>query len=166
MPARAPQTPLLDEVEPAIHILAKSLGITQSKAREALRDLVKAGYVVGPREPTNAMLLAYITSYGQLPVNPATTITAIGKARRRWQAMADRATAMALSMRRVRDVPDLVTPAVETDRERTAASPQAAGGRARAERLSPERRHDIAKKAARTRWGAVGLDGTDEGEKA
>lgn len=30
------------------------------------------------------------------------------------------------------------------------------GGRARAERLSPERRREIAEKAARTRWGKKG----------
>lgn len=150
MGERHPDVPVLDESEPAVTVLARQLGISHRQAREALRALVKAGYVIGPREPTNAMLLAYITSYGQVPVNPATTITAVGKARRRWQAMADKATAMALSTKRL-------ACAEET--------PQAAGGRARARNLTPARRSDIARKAARTRWGIEGGDGSEDGEK-
>jgi hypothetical protein len=163
MAHRSPDVAVLDEPEAAASVLARNLGITPARAREALRSLVAAGYVIGPREPTNAMLLAYITSYGEVPVNPSSVITAVGKARRRWRAMADKATAMALSVRRVADDAPLVDePPQETG---TSVPPsRKAGGMARAAALTPERRREIAVKAARTRWG--GTDMSDEGEKA
>jgi hypothetical protein len=153
--------PVLDEPESAPKVLAEALGITPRQAREGLRALVKAGYVIGPREPTNAMLLAYITSYGQVPVNPATTITAVGKARRRWQAMAEQATAVALSLKRMNDAP-----AAKPTKAKGvgASSHQAAGGRARAEAMTPERRHEVAVAAAHARWGTKDADNGDGGE--
>ena len=161
MPHRPPDVPVLDEPEAASAVLARALGVTPSRARDGLRALVAAGYVIGPREPTNAMLLAYITSYGEVPVNPASTITAVGKARRRWRAMADKATAMALSTKRIADAPPLAGTHADDKDGRDGRS---AGGHARAAALSPERRREISSKAARARWGAGGERG-GEGEK-
>lgn len=153
-----PDTPVFDEPESAVAVVARETGETAERAREILRALVKAGYVIGPREPTNAMLHAYITSYGEIPSNPASTITAIGKARRRWQAMADKATAMTLSMHRV-------TVKRTQDAGDAQDTPQSAGGRARAKRLTPERRSEIAKQAAAARWTGQEAPGVEKDGK-
>lgn len=139
---RRDANPVFDEVRPAIEVLAEALGISTHDAREALRAVVLAGYVIGPREPTNAMLVAYITSYGPMPVNPSTVVTAVGKARSRWRAMAEQATAMTLSTKRVRK-----------PRKTLVDTAQSAGGKARAKALTAQERSDIARKAANARWG-------------
>lgn len=149
MSRRAPplsRNPVYDEPPSAIDVLAEALGVTNAQAREGLRALVKAGYVIGPREPTNAMLLAYVECYGQPPISMETMITDVGKARMRWRAMGDKATAMAMSTRRVGKGDAAPAP------KDTGSPGRAKGGRARAERLSPERRSEIARTAARARW--------------
>lgn len=105
---------VFDELKPAVEILSNHLGITKKEAQEALITLVKEGYFLGPREPTNSMLAAYIRSYGEIPRNPETVITAVGKAKRRWKAMAAEGTAMALSLRRVKDHDPLTSDSTET----------------------------------------------------
>lgn len=91
---------VLDDTRSAIKIVSEASGLDTQKSREVIRALIDAGYFVAPRVPTNAMLLAYIESYGQLPKNPKTIITAVGKAKRRWQAMGSMGTAMAMSLKR------------------------------------------------------------------
>ncbi len=83
----------------AIDVLVQETGCTTEAALETLRALVRGGWVIAPREPSNAMLEAYMASYGQKPTQTSSTITALGKARRRWLAMASTGTAMALSRR-------------------------------------------------------------------
>jgi len=62
----------------------------------ALRALVKGGYGIGPRNPTNGMLVGYMEALTP-PRGYEQVITAIGKARVRWQAMLAHGTEMALS---------------------------------------------------------------------
>src|SRR5690349_204670 len=91
---------IFERPTPAIVVLAESLRISHHAAREALQALVEAGYVVAPRLPTNAMLNAYLEAYGTEPTRVQSCIIGIGKARKRWAAMADKGTQMALSWRR------------------------------------------------------------------
>ena len=88
-----------EQVRSAVDIVAETSGLDAEKSQDILRALVKGGYYIAPREPTNAMLLGYIESYGELPINPRTIITAIGKARKRWKAMGELGTGMALSLK-------------------------------------------------------------------
>jgi hypothetical protein len=92
--------PVYDRPEPAIDVLKAALCIDGYSARKALSALVKAGYFIAPRDPTNAMLDAYIGAYGLIPRHPRTIIIGIGKARKRWAAMGQKGTAMALSVKR------------------------------------------------------------------
>lgn len=101
---RRERTPIFDEPMPAVDVLAHATGLAPDAARDGLLALIRAGYVIGPRDPTNAMLLAYMQSYGQEATNPATVITAIAKARRRWRAMGDKGSAMAVSRKRTKSV--------------------------------------------------------------
>ena len=88
---------LLPEPEEAAAIMAKALGVTEEQVRMAYVEVIRAGYAIAPVEPTNAMMLAYVNSYGQLPQSAESTITAFTKARRRWQAMARMANAHFMS---------------------------------------------------------------------
>ena len=90
------QTAIYDKPLPARLILARALGISTDEAGLALSALIEGGYGIAPRLPTNGMLCAYIEA-----TYPATrheaVITAISKARIRWQAMLEQGTAMAMS---------------------------------------------------------------------
>lgn len=85
-----------DKPRPARVLLAEALGISHEDAGRAMQALIEGGYGIAPRLPTNGMLAAYIEA-----TTPATghepVITAISKARVRWQAMLDQGTAMAMS---------------------------------------------------------------------
>ncbi len=85
----------------ALDIVANAISCDIKTARNVMSALVKGGYFIAPRNPTNHMLEAYIRSYGPLPTNPATMLTAVGKARKRWQAMGSAGTAMALSTKQL-----------------------------------------------------------------
>jgi hypothetical protein len=93
--------PVFEKPAPAICVLADAIGVSHKAARAGLTALVKAGYVVAPRLPTDAMLAAYLESYGTPCSTPRSAIIGIGKARLRWAAMADRGTRMALSVKGV-----------------------------------------------------------------
>ncbi len=84
---------------PALIIMAETLNISVQDARKALQALAKAGYYVAPQEPTNAMLEAYMRSFGHLPKNPQTYLNNVSKARKRWRAMGAKGMALALSCR-------------------------------------------------------------------
>lgn len=88
---------LLTQPEEAAAILARELGVTEEQVRSAYVSLIKAGYAIAPIEPTNAMMLAYVNSYGQVPSSPEAAITTFTKARRRWQAMVRMANAHLMS---------------------------------------------------------------------
>ena len=81
----------------ATDILADILDISPDKARAALVSLVSAGFFFGPREPTNSMLIAYMDAVYPGPSTPWAITQAIGKARRRWKAMSEAGTKVALS---------------------------------------------------------------------
>lgn len=81
----------------AIQIVAAALGISRDEAKVAILSLVKAGFVVAPMEPTNSMFAAYIEALGQPTKRHETAIRNIGKARRRWKAMAQAGVAVAVS---------------------------------------------------------------------
>ena len=97
-----PKVNIFDESPSAIKVIADKLGITQEAAREALVALVKAGWYIGPREPTNDMLVAYLGAIGQIATNPTTVANSMAKARRRWKAMGESATRAALSKKRIK----------------------------------------------------------------
>lgn len=95
-----PRVNLLEVSPPAAEVLADYLKIDHDVALEALRVLVRAGWYLGPREPTNAMLVAYLEAVGRRPTKPDSVVNALAKARKRWKAMALMATRAALSKRR------------------------------------------------------------------
>jgi hypothetical protein len=152
--------PIYDRPTPAITVLADALNISEKDALTALTALVRAGYVIAPRLPTNAMLSAYLRAYG----TPATTIRSciigIGKARKRWAAMAAKGTQMALSRRRVTQKPVTSFPPCDENGGTVVSISRSNGGHARAASLSPERRQEIARRAANARWAACDSDGT------
>lgn len=85
---------------PARLILARALGVSTDEAGLALAVLIEGGYGIAPRLPTNGMLAAYIEATAPAR-NHEAIITAIGKARVRWQAMLEQGTAMAMSLKYV-----------------------------------------------------------------
>jgi hypothetical protein len=87
--------------EAAINIVCRACDVGSATALDALRALISAGYVVAPREPTDGMLAAYIEALGQPTRNHETCIRNIGKARKRWQAMACAGTCVALSRKMI-----------------------------------------------------------------
>jgi hypothetical protein len=83
---------------PAIDVLVDAgINLSPNDARRCLVALSKAGFFIGPREPTNSMLEAYLSAVQPAPMTPGSTLNAIAKARARWQAMARAATAVAIS---------------------------------------------------------------------
>lgn len=83
----------------AVFPLAAALEIEASEALTILRAIVDCGFVIAPREPTDAMLVAYFDAYGARPQSPNSVIRGIGKARLRWREMGRAGTAVALSRR-------------------------------------------------------------------
>jgi hypothetical protein len=82
----------------AIDVLAEEIGCDRQRAREVLQGLVNAGFVIAPREPSNPMLDAYMRALGTRPSRHRSVImNNIGKARKRWQAMALAGTRVALT---------------------------------------------------------------------
>lgn len=83
------RVPVYGEHPPcAAEVLADAIGITPAEARLGFIALFRAGYCVAPQEPTNAMLDAYLGAIPPKPERTEKVIAAIGKARRRWRAMA------------------------------------------------------------------------------
>jgi hypothetical protein len=146
----------------ATDVVAEALRISSADARKALIALLKAGFFIGPREPTNAMLVAYMNAVFPAPSNPSTSVQSIAKARKRWKAMSEAGTKLALSRLNSErggkvDATDLKSagpdhagssPAARTN----GATHRRAGGLARAAKLSAQRRSEIAKIAATARW--------------
>jgi hypothetical protein len=96
MTGRRLSATVYEKPQPARLILARALGISDDEAGLALVALVEGGYGVAPRNPTNGMLAAYLEALTP-PTGHEAVITAIGKARARWQAMLEQGTGMALS---------------------------------------------------------------------
>lgn len=82
----------LDEVIAAAgcakDIMTRAVPISRHDAHLLLQALAKAGFVVAPLEPTNAMFDAYMHALNYPASTPKTIIINVGKARRRWKAMA------------------------------------------------------------------------------
>lgn len=91
---------LFGQATPAITVLVDRLGCDVTTASGALRALIEAGYAIVPREPTESMLVAYLTTYVP-PVTPSATIRGIIKARKRWKRMCEAVCAVAMSRRRL-----------------------------------------------------------------
>lgn len=98
----------------AVYPLADALSIEPAAAKDILEAIVKAGFFVAPRIPTDAMLVAYFDSYGMQPITPSGMVRGIGKARLRWQKMGSAGTAVALSTRYPPAPPSPTEPAVNT----------------------------------------------------
>lgn len=86
-------------ITPAPLVLAEALGLTFDQAIAGLRALSKEGYAIAPRIPTNSMLAAYCYAYGSPPQRVEGVMVQLGKARKRWRAMAAAGTRVALSRR-------------------------------------------------------------------
>jgi hypothetical protein len=99
---KAGDHPIHDSPPPAAAVISEIIGCDQKVANKALLALVKAGYVIAPREPTNAMFEAYLSSYGACASTPNSIVIAIGKARKRWKAMALSGTRMVLSLKHLK----------------------------------------------------------------
>lgn len=80
---------------PARSIMVE-FGLTDEEAVGLMRALIQGGYGVVPRNPTNGMLASYLEALTP-PKGHEAVITAIGKARARWQAMFQHGVEMALS---------------------------------------------------------------------
>ena len=97
---RRPGPSVYDKPLPARIVLARALGISTDEAGNALLALIEGGYGIAPRWPTNGMLAAYIEATCPATRHEA-VITAIAKARVRWQVMLEQGTAMAMSLKYV-----------------------------------------------------------------
>jgi hypothetical protein len=95
-PSRRLRPTVFEKPKPARSILAAECGLSDDEAMAVLRALVRGGYGIAPRNPTNGMLAGYLEAT-EPPKHHEATITAIGKARVRWQAMLAHGTEMALS---------------------------------------------------------------------
>lgn len=148
---------LFDSPCPAIPILAQAAECTEEQARAGILALVRAGYVIAPREPTNGMIFAYLETYTQ-PTQPESVIQGAAKARRRWKAMAESGCRMALSAKHIdqsaRDYARHIATEVRNGKPPIVNGGKRKGGLARAAKLSPERRSEIARNAASVRWSA------------
>lgn len=98
---RLSENPVFEGPRRAVDVISEKVNCTIPQAQEILRALIDEGYFIAPRNPTNAMLEAYITSYGPMPKNPKTVITAIGKAKKRWHAMGSKGTSLAMSHKKI-----------------------------------------------------------------
>ena len=94
MPAR---TEIIARPPCATELVATTGDVSRDVAREILRALIKAGFAVVPMEPTNSMFEAYMTALKQPPHSHKTVIENIGKARKRWKAMAIAGVAVTFS---------------------------------------------------------------------
>jgi hypothetical protein len=79
----------------------KAASCSKGNARDALRALLSAGFVIAPRVPTNNMVAAYIDAYGTKPKTSHSMIRAIMKAKLRWSAMATEGCKIAASRKRM-----------------------------------------------------------------
>ena len=104
---------IYDKPVPARVILAERLGISTDEAKDILLALVEGGYGIAPRNPTNGMLAGYIEATYPARGHEA-IITAIGKARKRWQIMLAHGTEMAMSLKYA---PAIAMEAKEKDRD-------------------------------------------------
>lgn len=86
MPAEV-RVPLLQGPIAACRALSDALGITTAAARGGIQALLRAGWVVAPREPTNQMLAASVNATA-VSRHPLKLVNAVAKARLRWKAMA------------------------------------------------------------------------------
>ena len=107
---RLKKVSIFEPPEPARVVLARALGITIDEAGLGLAALIEGGYGLGPRNPTNGMFAAYIESTCPARGHQR-IITAISKAKLRWQAMLEQGTAMAMSLKYA--PADLVASAIE-----------------------------------------------------
>lgn len=110
--SRAPRNPffaseqIFSRPPSAITVLGEALGISREEARLALQKVVASGYYIAPREPSNSMFHAYLTSYGMTAKTRGSIIVGIAKARKRWHAMGSAGTRLALSWRTVNEQGD------------------------------------------------------------
>lgn len=97
MTARPRNPEIIAQPPSALRIIALSIGIEIEEARLIVRALAKAGFVVAPLEPTNSMFSAYMDALNSPPTRHETVIRNVGKARKRWKAMAQAGVAVAFS---------------------------------------------------------------------
>lgn len=84
----SPAPQIVCEVSSAVELMMSAVPISPGTARAVLRALAKGGYTVAPIEPTNSMFGAYIGALNNPAITTQTLIANVGKARRRWKAMA------------------------------------------------------------------------------
>ena len=79
---------IIAEMPCAAEVAASTGLVTPDQAREIFKALVKAGFIVAPLEPVNVMFDAYMTALQSPPQTRESMLQNVGKARRRWKAMA------------------------------------------------------------------------------
>lgn len=89
---------IIGEPPCASDLLASVTGVDRATAWKGIQALIKAGYTIAPREPVNLMFDAYMHALNMPAVTPLTIINNVGKARKRWKAMADVGQRVALSV--------------------------------------------------------------------
>lgn len=118
-----------EKPRPARELIAKALSISTDKAGLVISALIEGGYGIAPRNPTNGMLAAYLEALTP-PTRHEAVITAIGKARLRWQAMLEQGTAMAMSRKSL--------PAIAMEARQGGDGTAPSEGRQRGPKASPE----------------------------
>lgn len=78
-------------------ILDTDLIQTEEGVKRLLRTIIESGYFIVPQEPTNVMFEAYMTALNSPPSNRENVLINLGKARKRFKAMALAGTKIALS---------------------------------------------------------------------
>lgn len=94
---RAPE--IIEQPPCAKDVMTETGIVSRDGAHAILVALAKAGFVIAPLEPTNAMFEAYMTALGRPAKTRETIITNIGKARQRWKAMAQMGMKVTFSSR-------------------------------------------------------------------
>lgn len=83
----------------ALRVMSEAGGLSDEQSQAIMLALVRAGFAVVPREPTNSMFDAYIAALQKPSRFHKTIIQHIGKARKRWKAMVDVGQQVAFSRR-------------------------------------------------------------------
>ena len=92
-----PNPEIIQQPPCATQVMAGTGLVTRDEARMVLKTLAQNGFFVAPLEPTNSMFEAYIGALNAPSKVHKTIIAHIGKARKRWKAMANAGLKVAFS---------------------------------------------------------------------
>ena len=88
---------IVNDTPCAADVAASTGLVSPEDARQIFRALLDAGFIIAPFEPANAMFEAYMMALNNPPITRKTMLQNVGKARRRWKAMATAGFSIAMS---------------------------------------------------------------------